>query len=165
MGKEKHDWTAVKMRFVHGTESYTDISKALGLPYRTLTERARKEGWSEERKKYRKKVVKKSCNAASSETAKRIRKISREADRLLKTLHKIINNDEQARLVVWVDKETGEPFEKVLKKIDVNEVRTTAAALRDVTTTLNTLTPFSAEQADTHVTITFDSDEGDDFAG
>ena len=49
--------------------------------------------------------------------------------------------------------------------IDVNEVRTTAAALRDVTTTLNTLTPFSAEQADTHVTITFDSDEGDDFAG
>lgn len=165
MAKEKHDWTAVKMRFVQGTESYTDISKALGLPYRTLTERARKEGWGEERKKYRKKVVKKSCNAASSETAKRIRKISREADRLLKTLHKIINNDEQARLVVWVDKETGEPFEKVLKKIDVNEVRTTAAALRDVTTTLNTLTPFSSEQADTHVTITFDSDEGDDFAG
>lgn len=47
----------------------------------------------------------------------------------------------------------------------MNEVRTTAAALRDVTTTLNTLTPFSAEQVDTHVTITFDSDEGDDFAG
>lgn len=165
MTKEKHDWTAVKVRFVQGTESYTEISKALNLPYGTLTERARREGWNEERKNYRKKVVKKSCNAASGDAAKRIKKITREADRLLKTLHKIINDDEQPRLFVWTDKETGEPMEKVLKKIDVKEVRETAAALRDVTTTLNTLTPFAAEQTDRSVTVTFESEDGDDFAG
>ena len=50
------DWEKVRMEYISGAESYSDISKRLGVSRATLSNRAIDQGWADEREKYRAKL-------------------------------------------------------------------------------------------------------------
>lgn len=65
----KIDWPRVKKKYVTGQMSQAALAKAEGVSCTTLSHRAVKEGWTEQRNTYRNKRAKKAIEAASERAA------------------------------------------------------------------------------------------------
>lgn len=66
----KIDWPSVKKKYVTGQMSQEALAKSVGVSCTTLSHRAVKEGWREQREAYRNKRAEKAIEAASVSAAR-----------------------------------------------------------------------------------------------
>lgn len=89
---EKPDWNAIRIDYISGTVGQRKLAEKYGIPYSTLRDRAKAEGWAKNREKARSDIVAKAVQrkaALASDNAviaERIRK------KLLERLEKEIDN-------------------------------------------------------------------------
>ncbi len=68
---EVYDWPNIKKEYVTGKMSYKKLAENHGIRLNTLTERAAKEGWVQERVQYREDVEEKTLEELKKKTARK----------------------------------------------------------------------------------------------
>ena len=57
------DWKKIKAVYITGDESYRALAARFDVPFRTIADRAKKEGWVARRAKHRERIVTRACRA------------------------------------------------------------------------------------------------------
>lgn len=72
---EKRDWAAIKNEYMTGRESLQKLADKHNIPLRTIKDRSKKEGWVEERKKFRTETAQKASQKTMKKEAQRLAKL------------------------------------------------------------------------------------------
>ena len=82
------DWNRIRRDYIAGKGSYRDLASKYGVPLKTLSRRARDEGWPELRKQAGDKAATKTVEAVAQAGSRIDTRIYQAADRLLGMLEK-----------------------------------------------------------------------------
>lgn len=85
------DWLKIKTEYITTATSYRKLADKHGVPFRTLADRAKAEGWSAARKKHRNDVVTKALQKSANQQSDKMARIDKAADRLLSKLERAID--------------------------------------------------------------------------
>jgi uncharacterized protein YjcR len=87
------DWSAIKTEYITDeSTSYRKLAEKYGVSYTSIGERARKEGWAEERERFLNKTLSKTLNAISKKQAKRASRVQMVAAKLLKKIEAAVDD-------------------------------------------------------------------------
>lgn len=124
------DWNAIKTEYITDeSSSYRKLAKKYGVSYTSIGEKARKEGWAEERKQFLDKTLSKTLNAISKGQASRASRLQTVADKLLNKIEKAVDDFEMAELLV--DKQALKQLTGALKDIKDIQMIKSEADLRE----------------------------------
>ena len=152
------DWTAIRKEYITDeSSSYRKLAKKYGVSYTSIGERARQEGWAEERERYLTKTLSKTLNAMSSAQAKRATRLQTVADKLLDKIEKAVDNFEMTDLLM--DKQALKQITGALKDIkDIQMIRSDAD-LREQEARIAKLQKESAsEETDNEIKVVIEGD-------
>lgn len=143
----KADWPKIRAEYIEdGNITYNELAAKYGLTKTTLYKRARAERWVEARKKYQKKVMRKSVEkmAAKKSTvvAKELLKLQSAADKMANVLDSVMQNTEQFYLHMNTRGEgAGVFYTECTKeeKADTKAIKDLASALKDMTFVLRNI--------------------------
>lgn len=95
------EWTAIKTEYITDeSASYRKLAQKYGVSYTSIGERARNEGWAQQREQYLNKTLSKTLSAMSGAQAKRARRIQTVADKLLLKIEQAVDNLDMQELLV-----------------------------------------------------------------
>lgn len=95
------EWTTIKTEYITDeSASYRKLAQKYGVSYTSIGERARKEGWAEQREQHLNKTLSKTLSAISCAQAKRARRIQTVADKLLLKIEQAVDNLDMQELLV-----------------------------------------------------------------
>ena len=95
------EWTAIKTEYITDeSASYRKLAQKYGVSYTSIGERARKEGWAEQREQHLNKTLSKTLSAISGAQAKRARRIQTVADKLLLKIEQAVDNLDMQELLL-----------------------------------------------------------------
>ena len=77
------DWVGIKTEYITTATSYRKLADKHGVPFRTLADRARAEGWSAARKKHCNDVVTKALRKSANQQADKMARFTTVSDKLL----------------------------------------------------------------------------------
>jgi uncharacterized protein YjcR len=136
------DWEKIKAEYISSSISTRDLAQKYGISYGTLRDRAQKEKWPEQRKKYRNrtvaKTVQKTSDRISSRIAKELEKEYFIADKLADVLASAVKNKQQFnRHLVQVKYKHGfdeiqQVEEKIFDKVDMKAVSDAVKSLQGI---------------------------------
>ena len=85
------DWNAIKTEYITDeSASYRKLAEKYGVCYTTIGEKARAEGWQEEREQYRTKILTKMMREVEKTAVKKTVKLTDVADKLLDKLIELL---------------------------------------------------------------------------
>lgn len=125
------DWSAIKTEYVSGNTTYRELAKKHGVSFSTLQKRAKEEKWSENRKKYRDKVVTKALTRTCARDAQRLAKLQKSAMMLANDIEKALQDPDV--LYRHVGSIEGVPVDAKLGTPNGKNLQALARALRDIT--------------------------------
>lgn len=147
------DWKKIKAEYITGDLSYRQLADKYGVPFRTLSDRAKKEQWVALRAKHRERVVTKSCRRKEKSQVESIVRLKSAADKMVKVLDQAAQADyylgESYVLDQNGNKVTGEDGRFIkCKTINAKGYRAMVAAMRDLTDVVRNLyeLPVKTEQ-------------------
>lgn len=132
------DWKKIKTAYITGDESYRALAARFDVPFRTIADRAKKEGWVARRAKHRERIVTRACRAEEKNEGQKLARMCRVADKLTGILERA--SDEAyffERVPVTDDKgrpvldAKGKP--KTMETVNAREFRALVAATKDLT--------------------------------
>ena len=133
------DWTAIKAEYITGTISYRKLADNWGVSFRTLSDRALREGWKEARDKHRNNVVEKTVQKVASRkastTANKLCDLQEAADNMGRVIAEIFADSEQFhRHIVTEGLGMGETkvVERQYKKVDTKAIKDLTGAIKDL---------------------------------
>ena len=85
------NWIDVRTEYITTLTSYRKLADKYGVSFRTLSERAKQEGWRDARASFRENLVTKAVQKAENRQADRMARIDKAADRLLSKLERAID--------------------------------------------------------------------------
>ena len=86
------DWNAIKTEYITDeASSYTKLSKKYGISRSTIANRAGREGWANEKERYRNEVVTKTVEKIINANASRAARLQTVADKLLNKIEKAVD--------------------------------------------------------------------------
>lgn len=135
MGVKQFDWNAIRAEYITGQISQRDLCTKYGVSYSKLGEIARKEKWTEQKRKYEEKVFEKAIQKQCNREANRLAKELAVADKISDVLVKAFEDEQQFnRYVVTEGLGMGqsETSEKIFDKVDTRALREAAATLKMV---------------------------------
>ena len=88
------DWEKIRTEYVTTSTSYCKLSEKHGVSFSVIGERARAEGWAEQRTQHRNKTYTKTLDRSSSKQVERAAKLHDAVDTLLQKIVDGINRDE-----------------------------------------------------------------------
>ena len=95
------DWNSIRQEYItDASSSYRKLAKKYGVSYSAIGDKARKEGWQEERERFQTKTLSKTLNAISQGQAKRASRLQTVADKLLDKIEAAVDNFEMRDLLV-----------------------------------------------------------------
>ena len=106
------DWVKIKTEYITTNIGYRKLADKHGVSFRTLSQKAKDEGWVAERKKHREKVVKKAVQKAANRQADKMARFTTVSDKLLDRIERVIEESEG--------------------KITAKEIRSLTAAVKDL---------------------------------
>lgn len=86
------DWKAVKTEYITTNTSYRKLAAKYGVTHNTIGQKARKEGWIEERERYIAKTMSKTLEAISDAQADRASRLRTVADKLLDKIESYVDS-------------------------------------------------------------------------
>ena len=94
------DWNAIRQDYITDeSSSYRKLGQKYGLSYTAIGDRARKEGWAEQRTQYLNETLSKSINAIGKAQAKRAERVVNVADKLLLKIEAVIDSYDGEALI------------------------------------------------------------------
>ena len=132
------DWDAIKQEYISTNISQRELAKKYGVSVSSLGKRCSSEGWSGLRKKFRKKVEKKTMEKISRKKACELAKIGACADKLVRLIDDSLNDTATVRQTIVKivpsedDEDETEVEEYCLQKLDTKYLRQMTAAMKDL---------------------------------
>ena len=111
------DWQAIKTEYLTTDTSYRKLAQKYGVGYSVIGEKARLEGWVEQREQYRNKTLTNTVNAISNKQVDRAANLISVADLLLAKVKSLVETDAE----VLSDTQSLKHISGVLK--DIKEVQ------------------------------------------
>ena len=111
------DWQAIKTEYLTTDTSYRKLAQKYGVGYSVIGEKARLEGWVEQREQYRNKTLTKTVNAISKQQVDRAANLISVADLLLAKVKSLVEMDAE----VLSDTQSLKHISGVLK--DIKEIQ------------------------------------------
>ena len=111
------DWKAIKTEYLTTDTSYRKLAQKYGVGYSVIGEKARLEGWVEQREQYRNKTLTKTMNAISKHQVDRAANLISVADLLLAKVKSLVEMDAE----VLCDTQSLKHISGVLK--DIKEIQ------------------------------------------
>ena len=87
------DWQAIKTEYITTDTSYRKLAQKYGVGYSVIGEKARLDGWVEQREQYRNETLTKTVNAISKKQVDRAAKLISAADKLLDKVESLLETD------------------------------------------------------------------------
>lgn len=85
------DWNAIKTEYITTDTSYRKLGEKYGVGYSVIGEKARLEGWVEQREQFRNKTLTKTVNAISNKQVDRAANLISVADQLLAKVKSLLD--------------------------------------------------------------------------
>jgi hypothetical protein len=132
------DWDAIKQEYISTNISQRELAEKYGVSVSSLGKRCASEGWSGLRKKFRKKVEKKTMEKISRKKACELAKIGDCADKLVRLIDDSLNDTATVRQTIVKivpsedDEDEAEVEEYCLQKLDTKYLRQMTAAMKDL---------------------------------
>jgi len=132
------DWEAIKSEYITTSISYRKLAEKWGVSFRTLADRAKREGWPIERDNYRNSVVTRTVQIVSSRTsstnANRLLRLQEAADSMSKVIAEVFGDAEQfnRHIIQTRDGDTWDADERVFSKIDTKAIKDLTGAMKDL---------------------------------
>jgi transcriptional regulator of aromatic amino acid metabolism len=124
------DWNSIRKEYITDeSSSYRKLAKKYGVSYSAIGDKARKEGWLEEREQYQTKTLSKTLTAISNGQAKRASRLQTVADKLLDKIEAAVDNFDMAELLM--DKQALKQITGALKDIKDIQMIKSEADLRE----------------------------------
>ena len=92
------DWLKIKTEYITTATSYRKLADKHGVPFRTLADRAKSEGWSAARKKHCNDVVTKALRKSANQQADKMARFTTVSDKLLNRIERIIEESEEGNI-------------------------------------------------------------------
>lgn len=155
------DWKAIKTEYITDeSSSYRKLAKKYGVNYTSIGEKARQEGWAEERKQFQTKTLSKTLNAISRGQANRASRLQTVADKLLDKIESAVDGFDMAELLV--DKQALKQLTGALKDIKDIQMIKSEADLREQEARIAKLQKEAEkEETDNEIKIVIGSDAMD----
>lgn len=94
------DWNAIRQDYITDeSSSYRKLAQKYGLSYTAIGDKARKEGWAEQRSQYLNKTLSKTINAIGKSQARRAERVVSVADKLLDKIEAVIDSCDGEALI------------------------------------------------------------------
>ena len=94
------DWNAIRQEYITDeSSSYRKLAQKYGISYTSIGDKARKEGWAEQRSQYLNETLSKSINAIGKAQAKRAERVVNVADKLLSKIEAVIDSYDGEALI------------------------------------------------------------------
>lgn len=87
------DWKAIKTEYITTDTSYRKLAQKYNVGYSVIGERARLDGWVEQREQFRNKTLTNTLNAISDGQVDRVANLISVADKLLVKVKELIDDD------------------------------------------------------------------------
>ncbi|HJI69442.1 MAG TPA: hypothetical protein OIM14_03990 [Oscillospiraceae bacterium] len=132
------DWDAIKQEYISTNISQRELAEKYGVSVSSLGKRCASEGWGGLRKKFRKKVEKKTMEKISRKKACELAKIGVCADKLVRLIDDSLNDTATVRQTIVKivpsedDEDEAEVEEYCLQKLDTKYLRQMTAAMKDL---------------------------------
>ena len=111
------DWQKIKTEYITTDTSYRKLAQKHGVGYSVIGEKARLEGWVEQREQFRNETLTKTMNTISNKQVDRAAKLISVADLLLDKVKRLVESDSE----VLIDTQNLKHISGVLK--DIKEVQ------------------------------------------
>lgn len=149
------NWNKIKTEYITTDTSYRKLGEKYGVGYSVIGERARLEGWVEQREQFRNKTLTKAVEAISDKQVDRAANLISVADQLLDKVKSLLETNAE----VLADTQSMKHISGVLKDIKEIQMIRSDADMREQEARIKKLRK-EAEQEDTNteVTITFGSE-------
>lgn len=134
----KPDWNSIKSEYITTDISYRSLAEKRGVSWRTLAERARREGWPDERKRYCNtvvvKTVQKTATKTSSANARKLDRLQQAADSMGEVIAEIFSDAEQfhRHIIQTRDGDTWDADCRTMDKVDTKAIKDLTGALKDL---------------------------------
>jgi uncharacterized protein YjcR len=157
------DWNVIKTEYItNESSSYRKLAEKYGVSYATIGEKARQEGWVEERKRFLNKTLTKTLNAISKGQADRASRLVSVADKLLTKIENAVDNFDMAELLV--DKQALKQLTGALKDIkDIQMIKSEIDLKEQEARIAKLQKEAEGEEKDTKIEVII-GDGGEDFS-
>ena len=158
---KKPNWKKISTEYITGDISQRDLAKKHGVPFRTLQDRCRAEGWVAQKKEHRARAVSMACELIAQEQARDAAAlITQSAEKLLEAANTAISQL-QTPVTVWKCEEetdTGKTTREYLTldpgstgAVDAKALRNIAGALKDIAQILNLRPQLDREEQEARI--------------
>lgn len=152
------DWQKIKTEYITTDTSYRKLGEKYGVTYSVIGERARTEGWVEQREQFRNKTLTKSVNAISNKQVDRTANLISVADQLLAKVKSLLETDAE----VLSDTQSMKHISGVLKDIkEIQMIRSDADMREQEARIENLRRQAQKDDAGADVTVVIDDRVGD----
>lgn len=152
------DWQKIKTEYITTDTSYRKLGEKYGVTYSVIGERARTEGWVEQRERFRNKTLTKCVNAISNKQVDRTANLISVADQLLAKVKSLLETDAE----VLSDTQSMKHISGVLKDIkEIQMIRSDADMREQEARIENLRRQAQKDDAGADVTVVIDDGVGD----
>lgn len=152
------DWQKIKTEYITTDTSYRKLGEKYGVTYSVIGERARTEGWVEQREQFRNKTLTKCVNAISNKQVDRTANLISVADQLLAKVKSLLEMDAE----VLIDTQSMKHISGVLKDIkEIQMIRSDADMREQEARIENLRRQAQKDDAGADVTVVIDDGVGD----
>lgn len=152
------DWQKIKTEYITTDTSYRKLGEKYGVTYSVIGERARTEGWVEQREQFRNKTLTKCVNAISNKQVDRTANLISVADQLLAKVKSLLETDAE----VLSDTQSMKHISGVLKDIkEIQMIRSDADMREQEARIENLRRQAQKDDAGADVTVVIDDGVGD----
>lgn len=133
MGEKQHDWAAIQTEYITTETSQRKLCEKYGVSMATLSKVARRERWTEKKKKYAQSVVEKAVRKHANKKANELAKELAAADKISGVILESL--DDKYQFNRWIVSEgcgegASETSEKIFDKTDMRALKDAAATLK-----------------------------------
>lgn len=90
------DWEAIKTDYITGQESHREIARRYGVAASTLSTRASREEWSQERERYRAETVQKAVKRISDNNSDKLSELMKASDNMCEMVGEFVRRQQDA---------------------------------------------------------------------
>ena len=133
------DWVPIRAEYIAGQMGYRKLAEKYGVSENAVYDHARKEGWSEDRKKYREKRGADLVARYARMDARKLESVFKASEKMADRLAEMMEDETQFRRYVVRDPESGNVREETMAVFNTKAMKNTVAMLREMNKQLRSL--------------------------
>ena len=147
------DWVPIRAEYIAGQMGYRKLAEKHGVSENALYAHAKKENWSDDRKKYREKRGADLVARYARMDARRMEAIFRASEKMAERIAAMMEDESQFQRYVVRDRDTGEVHQETLDVYNTKAMGQTVKMLREMNKQMRSLyrIPTQAEAEAQHI--------------